>query len=113
LQALDGIADKSDIVELSKNILKISEIIGRTQKLPNSLLMLKENLDNKKAFYEEKITQNEGMISSLLSTQTPANTSEANSKTEKLPKKAELTEPQERLGSIGVPMKMQNSGTKE
>lgn len=42
------------MLELSKGVLKITEILNRTQKLPSSLLMLKESLDSKKSSYEAK-----------------------------------------------------------
>jgi hypothetical protein len=75
--------------------------------------MLKENLENKKAYYQEKISQNEEIINKLLSAKTASNSKERDSKAENKSKKAEPTESQEREMLIGVSKKLDSHITVE
>ena len=64
-QKSERVADAQDICELSRIILKISDILSRTQKLPSSVLMLKESLEGKKGSYVAKVEACERRIVSL------------------------------------------------
>lgn len=73
--------------------------------------MLKENLENKKAFYQEKISQNEEIINKLLSAKTSSNLKDKDSNPENKSKKAEPTESQARDMSNGGSKKMDSHMT--
>jgi hypothetical protein len=60
------LADAQDIVDMGKCILKVTDILGRTQKLPTSLMMLRDSLESKRAAYEAKVTSSEKKADFLL-----------------------------------------------
>ena len=50
---------------MSKTIIKITEILLRSQKLPNSVVLLRESLESKKPLYTNKADNADKRLSSL------------------------------------------------
>ena len=65
-QKSEALADAQDIADMGRSIIKISDILGRTQKLPSSLMMLRDSLDTKRQAYEAKVIASERKSAFLL-----------------------------------------------
>ena len=65
LKQADRLADAQEIAETARTILKISEILSRTSKLPIAVLTIKENLELKKAYFQAKVDASELRIANI------------------------------------------------